>query len=302
MLDSDTVRLIFEKFDGSLEVNKFRDFGGSGLYNELYLVEANGTADSEFVLRIAPADHVPKLFYEEKMMHSEPAIHQKVREATSLPVPEIYQHDFSRDVINRDYLIMEKMPGRSGEFRHEELGRYVRELHQIQGEQFGYPDRGLKSQNTWLDTVLDYTERIFGDCLECGAINRDEFDWFMSVYQDQCDIFEAVEPALLHLDLWSANILTEQGEISAILDFDRGLYGDPELEFAVLDTYGYSTDAFFRGYGTERPAGRAAEIRQRLYYVYEIIKYAYIRLARGGSRPTARRYVDESRRILSEIR
>ncbi len=300
-MDSDTVRQIFEKFDGSLAVINICEFGGSGLYNELYLVETDGSSESEFVLRIAPADHVPKLFYEEKMMHSEPAIHQKVREATSLPVPEIYQHDFSRDVINRDYLIMEKMSGRSGSFRHEELGGYIRELHHIQGEQPGYPDRGLKSHHTWRDTMLDYAERIFSDCLECGAINRDEFNWFISIYQDQSEMFEAVEPALLHLDLWSANILTEQGEISAILDFDRGLYGDPELEFAVLDTYSHSTDAFFRGYGAARPGGKAAKVRQRLYYVYEIIKYAFIRLARGGSRSTARSYVVESRKILSEI-
>lgn len=300
-MDSDTVRQIFEKFDGSLAVTNIREFGGGGLYNELYLVETDGSSESEFVLRIAPADHVPKLFYEEKMMRSEPDIHKKVRAETSLPVPEIFQHDFSREVMDRDYLIMEKLPGRSGSFRHEELGNYVRELHEIRGGQFGYPDRDLETQDTWRHTMIDYAKRIFGDCLECGAINRDEFNWFISVYHEHSDVFESSEPALLHLDLWSANILTEKGEISAILDFDRGMYGDPELEFAVLDTYGYSTDTFFSGYGAERPTGRAAEIRQRLYYVYEIIKYAFIRLARGGSESTARRYVDESRRVLSKV-
>jgi fructosamine-3-kinase len=91
------------------------------------------------------------------------------------------------------------------------------------------------------------------------------------------------------------------GRITAILDFDRGLYGDPELEFAVLDTYGYSSDEFFEGYGKPRTAGSKAQIRQRLYVVYELIKYAFIRTARGRSFSTGRSHVAQCKRILQEI-
>ena len=44
---------------------------------------------SKFVLRIAPPDSIPKLFYEIDMMKSEVNIHRLVREQTDLPVPEI---------------------------------------------------------------------------------------------------------------------------------------------------------------------------------------------------------------------
>jgi len=38
----------------------------------------------------------------------------------------------------------------------------------------------------------------------------------------------------------------------------RGLYCDPEFEFAVLDTYGYSSLEFFKGYGKPRPVDSKA--------------------------------------------
>ena len=79
------------------------------------------------------------------------------------------------------------------------------------------------------------------------------------------------------------------------------IHGDPELEFAVLDTYGYSTPEFFEGYGKSRPVDPEAQVRQRLYIVYELIKYAFIRVARGKSMPTGRRHVEQCKRILQEL-
>ncbi|MFH1881328.1 MAG: fructosamine kinase family protein [Planctomycetota bacterium] len=80
-----------------------------------------------------------------------------------------------------------------------------------------------------------------------------------------------------------------------------GLYGDPELEFAVLDTYGYSSLEFFKGYGKPRPVDSKARIRRKLYIVYELIKYAFIRFARGKSMSTGRSRVAHCKRILDEL-
>ncbi|MHC4489556.1 MAG: hypothetical protein ACYSW7_10340, partial [Planctomycetota bacterium] len=45
---------------------------GAGHYNDSYYVDSN---KGKFVLRIAPPDSVPKLFYEIDMMKSEVNIH-----------------------------------------------------------------------------------------------------------------------------------------------------------------------------------------------------------------------------------
>jgi fructosamine-3-kinase len=69
----------------------------------------------------------------------------------------------------------------------------------------------------------------------------------------------------------------------------------------VLDTYGYSSAEFFEGYGKPRPVDSPAHVRRRLYIVYELIKYAFIRTARGKSMPTGRSYVEHCKRILREL-
>lgn len=271
---------------------------GAGLYNDSYTIDSD---KGKFVLRIAPPADIPKLFYEVDMMRSEVDIHRRVRKHTDVPIPEIVFHDFTRDVIDRDYLIMEYLEGQSGWFDEMELGRYIREIHAIQSEEYGYPERAAPTSTRWPDIFHTYVELIFKDCLSCGVIDRDEQKHFMSIYQRHGDAVVDVSPSLLHLDLWTQNILTVNGKISAILDFDRGLYGDPELEFAVLDTYGYSTPEFFEGYGKPRPVDSDAQIRQRLYIVYELIKYAFIRVARGKSMSTGRSHVAQCRKILEEL-
>ena len=45
-----------------------------------------------------------------------------------------------------------------------------------------------------------------------------------------------ITPRLLHMDVWSQNILIdEEGNVTGLVDFDRALWGDVEIEFAVLD-------------------------------------------------------------------
>lgn len=43
---------------------------------------------------------------------------------------------------------------------------------------------------------------------------------------------QAVEPALIHLDYWSGNILWDKGQISALVDWEEAAYGDPAIDVA----------------------------------------------------------------------
>lgn len=296
---------IFSRMTPPLKPINISHFGSGGLYNKLFLVEIEkkrgNYSSKQFVLRLAPPDNQPKLFYEKNMMHSEPILHELVRQNTDVPIPIIYYYDFSRKTIDRDYLITEYIPGDNGDFSHRKLGEYVKQIHNIKGNFFGYPERELDEMENWRKTFRCYSRLIFEDCLKANSITSEEFSFFSKTYDEYYGIIENKDASLLHLDLWSSNILTQNGKITGILDFDRGMFGDVELEFAVLDTYGYSTPEFFEGYGAKRPKSREARIRRDLYYVYEIIKYAFIRLARGKSRSIARNYVERSKYILENI-
>src|SRR3972149_1883040 len=144
---------------------------GAGHYNDSYYIDSE---KGKFVLRIAPLDSVPKLFYEVDMMKSEVAIHRLVREHTDIPAPEIIYHDFSRQIIDRDCLIMEYLEGSPGWVDERKLGEYVKQLHAIKGERFGYPERAAPMGERWPDIFHRYVQLIFEDCLSCGVIDKNE--------------------------------------------------------------------------------------------------------------------------------
>ena len=65
---------------------------------------------------------------------------------------------------------------------------------------------------------------------------------------------QRVPPALVHIDYWSGNILWDEGEITAIVDWEEAAYGDPGIDVAYcrMDMYlsgvGHVADAFLNAY------------------------------------------------------
>ena len=77
----------------------------------------------------------------------------------------------------------------------------------------------------------------------------------------------AVDPALLHMDLWAPNICVRDGRIVAVLDVANAVAGDPLLELARLRNYGLLTTEFCEGYGLS--AGVLLDVA-RFLDVYEL--------------------------------
>src|SRR5690348_14003492 len=80
----------------------------TGKHNASYWVDADR---GRYVLRLAPPDETGLLFYERGMMRQEPALHALIRDRTDIPVAAVIAHDFSRRLIDRDYLLLEGLPG-----------------------------------------------------------------------------------------------------------------------------------------------------------------------------------------------
>jgi fructosamine-3-kinase len=96
------------------------------------------------------------------------------------------------------------------------------------------------------------------------------------------------------MDVWSQNILVDAaGTVTGLVDWDRALWGDPEIEFAVLDYCGVSVPEFWEGYGQRRETSASARIRQVFYLLYEIQKYIVIRHWRSRDPHAAARYRDQ---------
>src|SRR5207245_1602958 len=81
----------------------------AGKFNETHFVEGGR---APLVLRVAPPDDRSRmLFYEYRMMHQEPGLHALIRRRTDVPMAAVLAHDFSHTEIDRDFLLMERLPG-----------------------------------------------------------------------------------------------------------------------------------------------------------------------------------------------
>jgi aminoglycoside phosphotransferase (APT) family kinase protein len=79
----------------------------TGKHNRSYYVR---TDQGDAVLRIAPPQK-GMIFYERDMMAQEPEIHALLRAETTVPVAEIYAYDDTHALIDRAYMLMERLPG-----------------------------------------------------------------------------------------------------------------------------------------------------------------------------------------------
>ncbi len=104
-------------------------------------------------------------------------------------------------------------------------------------------------------------------------LNHGTVPEYMSKYPDGAVIWHAVaelwqhkqpvQPGLLHLDIWSGNILWQGNSIAAIMDWEEAAYGDPgidvgycRMEYFLIDQE-EAAEEFLRQY--EREAGHPVE-------------------------------------------
>jgi len=299
--------------DGKLEA-AVRDIAGpprtppifvptqSGKYNTSYFVD--GWA-RPMVLRVAPPDDpLFHLFYEYRMMRQEPGIHALVRERRAAPVAEVMGYAEAHPALGRDAIAMERLPGGAISARRmtramfrkvlRQVGECLARTHAITGETYGYigPHRPMEPQKEWDSAFRIMWNRLLDDIERCGGYSAQEASMMREHLDRRLEHFRhRPAPCLLHMDVWAENILCDdEGKLTGLIDWDRGLWGDPEIEFAVLDYCGTSEEPFWEGYGKERDTSPEARIRHGFYLLYELQKYIFIRKVRSGSSKGADAY------------
>jgi len=291
----------------------------TGKHNSSYWVESDR---GRFVLRIAPPDDAGFLFYERRMMRQEPALHALIRQRTTIPVAEVIGHDFSRTRIDRDYLLMTALPGTplsetwnlipaGSERALRQVGSYLRQLHALTApdclgdDAYGYlgAHRPMLPAATWTAAFRIMWNALLDDVVACGSYTPDEAQTLHDLLETHIGHFDRpVTARLLHMDIWSQNVLVDRvGNVTGLVDFDRALWGDVEIEFAVLDYCGISEPAFWEGYGTVRDESPSARVRRQFYLLYELQKYMPIRVWRRDDPAGAARYREECLRLAMPL-
>lgn len=145
-----------------------------------------------------------------------------------LPAPQPYYLDESGEIFPTPYLVIEYIEGQS-EFAPTNLPDYIRQfathlsrIHQLDGAQPAlsflprqeqkYAEK-LKARSAILDESLN--ERRVRDTLEAL--------WPLP---------QRNQPTLLHGDFWPGNLLWQQGQLVAIIDWEDAAIGDPLTDLA----------------------------------------------------------------------
>jgi fructosamine-3-kinase len=145
--------------------------------------------------------------------------------------------------------------------------------------------------------------KLIDDVAAAGYYTEEECKDLLLLLDKHTSLFDRVVPSsLLHMDVWGQNILVDrQGHVSGLVDWDRALWGDPEIEFAVLDYCGISKPAFWEGYRQQRDQSDAAQVRNIFYLLYEIQKYIVIHHGRNYDRKAARQYKQQVVQIVQQF-
>ena len=258
-----------------------------GWFNTAYSIELPDLGQ-EVVMKVAPPPEIKILTYEKNIMKTEVQVYKILKEKTEVPVPEILSYNFKHDIINRDYLIMEKLKGipwnkiesKLSHKQNDQLkyktGIYAAQINSVIGNHFGYFTDNKKSYNkNWKNTFVNMTKNILDDGIELNAeIPRSPKD-IMRLVENKANFLEDVKvPRLVHWDLWEGNIFIieqEQGySIEGIIDCERALWGDPLIEYEFM--HAPSNQAFLEGFEAETNEAFEftvdLEQRRYLYNVY----------------------------------
>ncbi len=287
---------------------------GAGRFSQTFLVGRAGLEDC--VLRIAPPDDLRQLFYERRMMRQEPALHARLRAETDAPVPEILHHDFSRERIDRDWLVMPRLAGvplnqarLTAAQRDRALGqwgRFIAQTHRITDpdNRFGYlgAHNCMVPQACWPEAFAVMYRKELDDIVATGVWSQDQADQAMALLEDHLDAFAEVETSrLCHGDIWVTNLLVDaDGTVTGVIDWDRACWADAEWDLAIAEYCGVTGQPFWDGYGrVVQTRTGAAAMRRMWYLLYEHQKYIVISLSRRRNDPAgARRYASDCQAVL----
>jgi fructosamine-3-kinase len=243
---------------------------GGGCIGEVYKVELeDGTP------LVAKVDREGKSHLER-----EAYMLRYLREKSDLPVPEVYHG-------SETLLLMEFIEGSSRFSKEAEhhAAELLAGLHDISSATYGHerdtligclnqPDPPMES---WVGFFRDHRLLYMANVAqEAGRLPAEELLRVERLSEKLDELIEDPNPpALIHGDVWSANVLARADRITAFLD-PALYYADPEIELAFISLFDSFGNTFMERYAEIRGIDNAFfETRRDLYNLYPLLVHTY---------------------------
>lgn len=256
-----------------------------GLFNTTYCINLLNT-NEKFILRVGPVNIDLLLPFELNLMKGEEYVYS-LCESYNIPSSKILKCDVSKNIIPRDYMIIEYIDSKpfcelqldkeTESSLFSETGKYISKLHQIKAKKFGraYDVFNGRGFDFWSDFILDEFQKVRIKLNEYNIFTKEDLDKIEYIINTNSSILDEItEPHLAHCDLWTGNILiesydSEHPKVAAIIDIDRALFGDIDFDFAnpwIIN------ESFLNGYGIKLNSSSKNIKRKNIYrLMYHLI-------------------------------
>ncbi len=213
--------------------------------------------------------------------HGEQIAYDLLRQA-GIPCPMVIVLDVSKTLAPYDYMIMNKVEGitildswqeLTPAQQHDvtyEAGRLLALIHNILLPKFGNLYGTERIFENWYAYIMDKFDRDGHESVTDGLLAPVIRDRMQLVFEAHQPLFDKViQPHLIHWDYHFGNLMQQNGKITAVLDFEWALGGDPAHDFNRRDEWESecpgSSALVYAGYTSIRPLQPDHETRVALY-------------------------------------
>ena len=185
------------------------------------------------------------------------------------------------DVTDRSIVMEYIESGRPDAAAWEAAGEALARLHRHSRDEFGfhcdtYCGDSHQDNRKQRDGYLFYREQRYGPQIrrarDAGLVDRREVTQLERIAERLRDWVPEQEPALLHGDLWSGNLMFDERKRPVLID-PACYQGWPEADLAMTHAFGGFDKRFYQAYESVRPLPAGFSERVDLYNLYHWLNH-----------------------------
>lgn len=269
---------LIKKYTGNKTVFKNFSYASGGCINNGGRME---TSAGEFFIKWNYKDRYKGMF------EAEARGLKILKETNTVYIPDVVGFGETGDL---SFLILEFVEREGDRTEYwKVLGRQLAELHKNTNDQFGLDHDnfiGSLPQSNRFHTewnnffINERLEKQIKYASDSGKITSKHINRFQRLYKKLDEIFPPGEkPALIHGDLWSGNLITNQKGHPCIID-PAVYYGNREIELSFTMLFGGFNNEFYKVYDENYRLEKGFEERVDVYNLYPLM--VHVNLFGGG--------------------
>jgi len=274
LLRSSIERALSSKFGGGVSIHQTASVGG-GCINDTFAIE---TTHGPFFVK--SRSKAPEHFFEREREGL-----QRIAATHTIRVPQPILNSAEIEASDAsDFLILEHIESAAPASDYSEmLGRSLAAMHRATSETFGLNTGnyiGLTPQSnspkpSWAEFFATQRLEFQLNLLEEKSRATAELRTLLAKLISRLDKLvggHAPVPSMLHGDLWSGNIMSDESGAPVIVD-PAIYYGDREADLAMTELFGALDSRFYDSYAEAWPLSEGYEDRKEIYNLYHLMNH-----------------------------